>query len=349
MRANKSWWLLCLIAVGAALLGGLIYVSGPGQVLDNLMAVGLWGFLAVLGNVLCSLVAWLISWGILLRGAGIRVSWSGLGVALVSGYSISYLTPSMYLGGEPVRAYLVSKRAGVPMARVMATVVVERLLAGVALLLFASLGGFFVLISPQLTLADKRAVGITLGIMAGFLGLAIFSFARNYHWISRLIRLLARVLPGRGKLLRAAAKVSETEQEIFHAFTKHLACTAAAFVFQILAVFFNYLRPQVFFYFTHKTLFSAPQLSLYFTLNAFLTAFFWITPGGMGIAEGGRMGIFSLLGIRASGALAFSVMYRVAELAFVALGIYLLLQQGLVRLRAGRVEVKTESGVNRNA
>ena len=300
----------------------------------------------MMGNVLCSLCAWLVSWAILLRGAGIQVAWGALSTALLAGYSVSYLTPSMYLGGEPIRAYLVSKRAGVPMAHVMATVVVERLLSGVALLLFASLGGFFALISPKLTLADKRAVGIAIGVMAAFLFAGIFSFARNYHWISRIIRLLARVLPGRGKLLRAAARVSETEQEIYHAFTERFGCTALAFLFQILAVLFNYLRPQVFFYFTQKTLFSAPQLSLYFTLNAFLTAFLWITPGGMGVAEGGRMGIFSLLGIRASGALAFSVMYRFAELSFVALGIYFLLQRGLLRLKEGRVEVKSTKGVN---
>lgn len=346
MRGRKSLWLLGLVTLGGGLLGGLIYVSGPRLVFQELRAVGLWGFLAVMGNVLCSLCAWLVSWAVLLRGAGIQVPWGSLSTALVAGYSVSYLTPSMYLGGEPVRAYLVSKRAGVPMARVMATVVVERLLSGVALLMFASLGGFFALISPKLTLADKRAVGIAIGLMAAFLFAGIFSFARNYHWISRLIRLSAKVLPGRGKLLRAAARVSETEQEIYHAFTKRFGCTALAFLFQILAVFFNYLRPQVFFYFTQKTLFSAPQLSLYFTLNAFLTAFLWITPGGMGVAEGGRMGIFSLLGIRASGALAFSVMYRFAELSFVALGIYFMLQRGLVRLKEGRVEVKTGSGVN---
>lgn len=337
---GRSWpWLLGLIAVGAALLGGLIYISGPRLVLEDIRAVGLWGFLAVVGNVVCALVAWLLSWAILLRGAGIVVPWGSLTSALIAGYSVSYLTPSMYLGGEPVRAYLVAKRSGVPMARVMATVVVERLLAGVALLLFASLGGFFALVSPKLTLADKRAVGIAIGVMAAFLFLGIFSFARNFQWISRLIRLLSRVLPGRGRLLRAAARVQETEQEIYHAFTKRLCYTGLAFLFQILTVFFNYLRPQVFFYFAQNKLFSAPQLSLYFTLNAFLTAFLWITPGGMGVAEGGRMGIFSLLGIRPAGALAYSVLYRFVELCFVALGIYLLLNRGLLRLGRGRLDV----------
>ncbi|MBC7098592.1 flippase-like domain-containing protein [Candidatus Bipolaricaulota bacterium] len=346
MKAYKVLLPLGLIGVGVALLGGLIYISGPRLVFQEIKAVGAWGFVAVVANVLCSLLAWLVSWVILLHAAGIHPGWGSASTALVAGYAISYLTPSMYLGGEPVRAYLVAKKTGVPMAQVMATVVVERLLAGLAILIFASLGGFFALVSPNLPLADKRTLGIALGIMAVFLFLAIFSFARNYHWISRLIRLLARLLPGRGRLLEAAAKVAETEQEIYYAFTRRLGFTSLAFLFQILTVFFNYLRPQVFFYFTQKTLFTATQLSLYFTLNAFLTAFLWITPGGMGVAEGGRMGIFSLLGIRPSGALAFSVLYRFAELVFVGGGIYLMLHRGLVRLGKGRMEMKAENGVS---
>jgi uncharacterized protein (TIRG00374 family) len=346
MKARKYLLFIVLVSVGIALLGGLIYLSGPRLVLEEITAVGFWGFLAVAGNVLCALCAWLVSWAILLHAAGIHVPWGSLFTSLLSGYAVSYLTPSMYLGGEPIRAYLVSKRANVPMARVMATVVVERLLSGISLLIFASFGGFFALVSPKLTLADKRAVGIGIGIIAAFLFLGVFSFARNYQWISRLIRLLAKLLPGRGGLLRAAAKVAETEQEIYHAFTRSVGYTTLAFLFQILTVFFNYLRPQVFFYFTQKTLFSAPQLSLYFTLNAFLTAFLWITPGGMGVAEGGRMGIFSLLGIHPSGALAFSVLYRFVELILVGLGIYFMIQRGLFHITQGRVEVETQSGVD---
>ena len=348
MSTNRVVLLVALILVGGALLGGLIYISGPRLIFQEIKAVGAWGFIAVLGNVLCALLAWLASWMVLLHAAGIHVPLRSVATAFLAGYAVSYLTPSMSLGGEPVRAYLVSKQAQVPMAQVMATVVVERLLSGVAVLLFASLGGFFALVSPNLKFADKRAVGIAIGLMAGLQFLAIFSFARNYHWISRFIRFLARHMPGRGKLLRAAAKVAEMEQEIYHAFTHRLGYTSFAFLFQFLTVFFNYLRPQVFFYFTQKTLFTVPQLSLYFTLNAILTAFLWVTPGGVGVAEGGRMGIFSLLGIHSSGALAYSVLYRFAELVFVGGGVYFMVHAGLVRLKQGRIEMKSEDEVSQD-
>ncbi|MGC9530577.1 MAG: lysylphosphatidylglycerol synthase transmembrane domain-containing protein [Candidatus Bipolaricaulaceae bacterium] len=334
MKTSRVLLISTLLMSGVGLFGALIYISGPRQVFHSLTQAGLPGFLAVWGNVLGALAAWLVSWSVLLRACGIAQPWAFLGSALLAGFSISYLTPSMYLGGEPVRAYMVATRAEVPMAQVMATVVVERMLAGLSLFFFASVGGFFALISPRLTLADKQAVGIGLGLVAVLLLLGVFSF--SYSWLSRIIRLAARVLPGRGRLLRAASKVAETEQEIQLAFTVRFKFTALAFLFQMLTVFFNYLRPQVFFYFAKRTAFTVPQLSLYFTLNSFLTAFLWITPGGIGVAEGGRIGIFSLLDITSGEAMAYSVAYRFVELILAGLGLTVLLRRGLLRMARGR-------------
>jgi uncharacterized protein (TIRG00374 family) len=328
-------WIAASLAVGAgaALIGGLIYISGPRLVFQEIRDVGVWGLLAVVGTVFSSLASWLASWAILLRGADIRVSPISLARALVAGYAVSYVTPSMYLGGEPVRAYLVSKDAGVVMPRVMATVIVERMLGTLALLIFASIGGFFALVSPQLSLTDKRAVVIAIGVVALLLFTGILSFARDYQWFSRTVRFAARLLPGQRRVLEFAARVATMEAEAHRAFAGRFGYTLVAFLFQILTIFINYLRPQVFFYFTQRTIFTVPQLSLYFTLNAFLTAFFWITPGGLGIAEGGRMGIFTLIGVRPSGAIAYSVLYRFAELLFVGLGGYFLIRRGLVGRR----------------
>lgn len=55
----------------------------------------------------------------------------------------------------------------------------------------------------------------------------------------------------------------------------------------------------------------------------------------MGVAEGGRIGIFSLLAIPPSGALAYSVSYRFVELCLVGVGIWLMLRRGLLRLWKG--------------
>lgn len=331
-----------LMVGGLALFGALVYLSGPGQVLSEIRRIGAVGFLAVVLTVVLSMVTWSLSWYVLLRGSGIPTPWHGTFSPLLAGFALTYLTPSMYFGGEPVRAYWVARDQGVPTARIMATVVVERILSWISVLAFASIGAVFTLVSPRVSLADKGAVGLALGLLILLLGLLVVVMARHVQWLSRFLRWLARWFPGRAYLRRVAGHVAEMEEEIHRAFTLHRRHTLLALALQILTVFLSYIRPQVFFHFTQRALFTFPQLSLYFTLSLFVNAFLWVTPGGFGITDGGRVAIFSLLGIPPSGGVAFNVVYRFVDLILVGVGVQLLIRRGLVGLRRGRVAARVD-------
>lgn len=310
--------------------------------LKELVAVGWLGFLAVVGNVVLSFFTWTVSWFLLLRAAGISVGWRQVLSPMLAASAVTYITPSAYLGGEPIRAYWVAKEAGVPMARVLATAMVERLLAGASLLAFASVGGFFALFSPAVSIADKGAVALGLGAMAIFLSLATFSFARNRRWLSRALRALGRVIPWRGTLARLAQSAAEMENQIYQVFANRLGHALAALFLQLATMFLTYIRPQLFFYFAKQALFTFAQLSLFFTLNVFISAFLWLTPGGFGLADGGRAGVFQLLGIPISSAFAYNVLFRFVELLQVGLGLYVLVRRGLFRWALARPRVKVE-------
>ncbi|HEU68510.1 MAG TPA: flippase-like domain-containing protein [Candidatus Acetothermia bacterium] len=347
-RQGSPWALLRWAALAVLMVGGialfavLVYWSGPGRVFAEIVGMGIVGFSAVVLSVVASIGTRALSWYALLRGAGIAVRCHHTVSPLLAGFAVSYLTPSMYLGGEPVRAYWVSRDRGIPMARVMATVVVERILSGFSVLAFASIGAVFAVTSPQLSLADKGAVGIALGVLTLLLVLLLIPFARNARWLSGLLAWAARFLPGRKRLLRATAHVAEMEEEIYRAFSHYLGYTLLAFALQLLTVFLNYIRPQIFFHFTQRALFTFPQLSLYFTLSIFVDALLWVTPGGFGLTDGGRVMVFTLLGIPASGGVAFTVVYRFVDLALVGLGAQLLLRRGLISLRRGRFKVEVD-------
>jgi len=331
---RKRGLLFSVLAVGGfTLLGFFIYVSHPRMILEQLLTVGPWGFLTVMCNVLAFLLAWLLSWTVLLRSAGIRVPWWSVISALLAGFAVSYVTPSMHLGGEPVRAYAVARRAQLPVAQIMATVVLERLLAGVAVLAVASMGGLFVIASHRIASTDKQAVAIGIGVAATFLTAILVSFFRDWRWLSRALAYLGRRFAKKTRLVAAAARVSEMEREIHNALRQRFWQTLTAFLLQLTVVSINFLRPQVFAFFTQRGLFSFSQLSTYYTLNVFLTGIFWITPGGVGIAEGGRIGIFALLGVSPSGAMAFSMVYRFAEMLMVSAGVLFLARWGAVRLK----------------
>ena len=335
-RTRNRWKYAVSIVLGLGLLGGVLYFVGWRRIFAEMRALGVPGISGIVGSVLLAMAAWTLSWWIILRSYGIRLPLSQVIGARLSGYAISYLTPTLYFGGEPVRALMVTGKTNAPTTRVFATVFLERFLGGLSMIVFILVGSFFAISSPTLAWPEKRLLISGVGFITFWILVGLVDFAWNLKWISRVIRLLGAVFRRwREPLKRAASKVSETEDEIHFAFTKHWKGTALAFVVQLLATFFVYMRPQVFFYFSSGQVFTFPQLSLLFTLTVILLSFFlWITPGGIGTGEAAIIGIFHLVAPSVSnqGAVAFSLMFKFAESILVAIGLYYLAQCGIARI-----------------
>lgn len=336
-RLRRGLSLVGSVVIGLGLLGGVLYWVGWRGVLSQIQALGAAGLLAVVGDVLLAMVAWIVSWWIILRAYGIRLGVGVVTAARLAGYAISYLTPTLYFGGEPVRAMMVTDKTEAPTTRVFATIVVERFLGGLGLLVFVLIGTFYAIFSPSVDIMSRRGVVAGVAFITFWILVGLIDFAGNLKWISGAIRLLRFIVPRwRNGLERAATRVSETEDEISFAFRKHWRATLLAFAVQLVATFFAYMRPQVFFYFSAARTFGFPQLSLLFTLNLMLSFLLWITPGGVGTSEAALIGIFTLVGVDKGGAVAFSLVFKVFELILVAAGLWCIFRRGLRRMVARR-------------
>jgi uncharacterized protein (TIRG00374 family) len=330
---GRAWLAVLLVGVGFGLFALILTLVGPAAVWTQVRALGPLGFLVLVGNDLVGTVFWVASWGVLLSAFGVRLrprEMAGIGIA---GFAVSYITPVASAGGEPVRAWLAARKSGAALTTLFATLLVDRLLAGLSLVLFSVAGGAFTLTGPLFSPAVKVKIGVVLLVVTAAVGLGVWSFARNYHWLSRIVTSLGRLRRSWTWPRTWGAKVHEMENEMCAAFTRHLPFTALAFVLQLASFFSNFvLRLQLFFYFTEGRLFSLPDLAVYFNLNAILTTFFWLTPAGMGTAEGGRVGILGLVGITAHGAMAFSLTVRFLELLLVGAGLVYLSREGMLRV-----------------
>jgi len=336
-----------LVVVGFGLFGAILALVGPAEVWSQVQALGPLGFLAMLGNDLLATLLWIASWGILLAAFGARLTWSALGGASLAGFAVSYVTPVAYIGGEPLRAWLASRKSGLPLPTVYATLLVDRLLAGLCLVGFAVLGGAFTLAGPLLPPTAKVQVAVALALVAAAVGLGVYSFVRNLHWLSRIVGLFARLRASWRRPAAWAAKVREVENDVHAAFHRFLPRTAVAFVLQALSFLCIYARPLIFFRFTEARAFSLSDLAVYFNLNAVLTTVLWLTPAGVGMAEGGRVGIFALLDISSQGAFAFSLTVRFLELLLVGAGLTYLSREGLLRIGKNRPEIAPLRGRTR--
>ncbi len=320
------------LLVGAASVSLVLYFVGWRETFDAMRALSVVGILEVFGTVLLTVGAWVVGWRIILRAYGIRTPLRRIIGARLSCYAVSYLTPTLYFGGEPFGAFLVADKDTAPTTRVFATIIVERFLLGVSFTLFILVGGFFAVTSPAIPAAEKRVLVAGLGFIAAWILIGLVNFAWNLKWVSRIIRWLGRVVPHwRERLDRAAAKVSETEDEVSYAFTRHRKATLLAFLIQVLTTVLTFLRPQVFFGASIGMRFSFSQLSILFSLYILLGFFLWITPGGLGTSEAGAIGIFRLVAptITTGQAVAYSLMFKFAEVLFVVIGVWYLMQRGL--------------------
>lgn len=327
---KKISYLLSSVA-GVALLVGIIYYIGWGDIYAKIVQLGIDGLGVLFLAVFISTSAGIASWWIILRSYGIKMPLRTICGSRLCGQAISYLTPSMYIGGEPVRALLVFGRTTTPKTRIAATIIVERFLSGLSFIVFILVGTTAALISPAISAQERILVLFGTLFIGGWLIAGLLNFTGNRKWISGFVRRLERRFPGKRFLIKVAEKVAETEEEIHVAFTSHRKGILIAFLIQSIATFFVYLRPYLFFYFARGVGFTLSQLSILFTLNIMLSFFLWLTPGGIGIAEGGRIGIFALVGVSRGGAVAFSLVIGFLELLFVAVGLSYLLHRGIRR------------------
>ena len=333
VRMRKTVTYTLSVAVGLGLLGGVLYWVGVGGILSQVSALGAFGLLAVIANVILSMVAYVLGWWVILRIYGVDIPLPAVIAARLGGYAVSYLTPTLYFGGEPVRALMAMKHTSAKGPRVIATIVVERFLGGIAVLVFLIIGTFTVALHPEIDAASRRSVFAGMAFISFWLLIGLVNFAWNFKWLSRSIRWLGHPFRRwKNGLERAASKVSETEDEIANAFSHHWRGTLLAFLVQLVVTFLIFIRPLIFFYYSSHLVFSPSQLWILYVFNLMLSFLLWITPGGLGTSEAAMIGIFTLVGVGKQGAVAYSLIFKAVELLFVAVGVMCVVRVGLAHV-----------------
>jgi len=301
--------------VGVLLLFLIFYLVNVAAAFSHMVRIGPWGIGVFITNVLLIILIGGFSWQIILRAYGHRLPfWDVLRIKII-GFAISYLTPSMYIGGEPIRIYLLGKKYGVSMTRIGATVVVDKFLELGAGLFYILLGSIFVLIQYKLPWQLFIPLVVINTVLVGTMILLLVGFIWKTRPFSSTVSILGKIRPLKKGIRIAMPTIIRLEREIYSAFGKHGKSTLQAFFLNLLIGGLIFIKPALFFYFLH-TLFNLSQLALLYALTHLLLAF-QFTPGALGIFEWGEVGIFGLIGIKSEKALAYSLMVRITDLLMV--------------------------------
>jgi glycosyltransferase involved in cell wall biosynthesis len=238
----------------------------------------------------------------------------------------NYLIPSFNLAGEPIRIMLAAQKLRGEEEKILATVVLEKLLFfGIAVVFL--LGAAATVMTQNLPPFLHQGLFSLAGAGAVLMSLALTVLWGLPSWTPRgkCLPRVSSFWPGgfQGAVWEIRRSFSRQWSELFKAF---LAIT--------FGLALSSLTPFLFFFFAEGKLLPLPTLVSFLGLTTFFSLL-WFTPAGLGVAEGGYAATFGLLGLPVGEAVTFALVQRLVALPVIVLGLFYLGRQGIVSWRRG--------------
>ena len=316
---------LALAGLGFVLLGVLIYQAGPRQLAQHLRVLGWWAPIIFLPYTLSSAF----------DAAGWRVTFVSFRPALwllylarLVGEAMNSITPTAYLGGEPVKAFVL-QRFGIPLTEGATSVILAKTALTVAQIAFVIVGVALFLIRKDTGVATVPTV-IALAL-AGTAVAAVLVVLQRRGLVAFVARVTRRMFPRARLAVQLAERAPEIDRRLRSFYGARPRAAAASVAWHFTGWITG--AAEVF---VIMTLIGHPVSVLdAIVIEALaqptrLAGIF--IPGTLGVQEAGGMVIFGMLGLPPELGLAMMLLKRVREIGFNLLGLGL-----LTRLRPSSV------------
>ncbi|WP_447977869.1 flippase-like domain-containing protein [Candidatus Nitrospira bockiana] len=315
-----------LLALGFLTFIGLVWHIGPIRILDVVRGLGPLALVLVL---LPSLLMYLLEaagWRVTLGGYAARLSFLRLFAIRTAGEVVNMTTPTAYLGGEPLKAYLLT-RHGVPVVEGMASVITAKTTMTVAEVLFIVTGLGLAFWTMGRTEAGDSAGGyhqagpIAFTVVMLVLGAVLLVVVQRRGFFTGLLGVLRRLrlrisfLESREDKLRVLDRaISGFYQRDQRSFRVSVGLFFLGWLTEALEVYviLNALgeRPADF-----LTSVSIGALAVVVKGGAFFI------PGSLGAQEGGNLLVLMAYGYSDVAGITFAILRRIRELVWIAGGL----------------------------
>lgn len=304
-----------LLAAGLAVMAGLIWQIGPQQILNYLRPLG-WTIVFAFIPYFFVFVLDSLGWRYAFQRP-ILPNLAGLIPIHIIGKAVNLLTPLVPIGGEPLKAHLLSAR-GVPLTEGLASVVISRTVAAIAQGLFLIAVTGLAILTLGLPAPLLKVILATL--LAGVVLVGAFLMTQTRGLFGGLLRMLGHLKINLDFLEAGAGDLDRRIRGYYRQRRGHLS-------FALLFHLLGWLAEGVEVY-VLLTLLALPRSAiLAIALAAFSSAIraaSFAIPASLGILEGGTVFLFVSLGLTPEAALAFSLLRRLREVAWSAVGLILL-------------------------
>lgn len=304
-----------LLLVGIGFFAGVVYQTGVQEIWSNLRQFKLLHFGTFVFLSLINFMLYTLRWHIIIKKSfNHKLSFWQLFMHRMSGFAVSYITPTAQTGGEPLRAMLLHKD-GVPAKTAASSVIIDKGLEFAALFIFIGAGIAIALIEGSLSESMRIVFGGLLILLVAGVFWFYFSSVKNIGFFSSVLRFFRLNRLRRVKTLEE--KIVEVEEEMAFFYKKHAKTFILLTAISVVITSFLLLEHWMIARFMGVNL-TFVQTFLVSTIP--YIAYMIPIPGGIGILEGGHAAMFAALGISIN-AFVLVFIIRIRDLFFVFIGL----------------------------
>ncbi len=326
-----------LLVAGLLTLVLIVWHIGPSQIYDAAAQLGPVALLVLLIPSLIMYVIEAYGWKVTLGPSAKDIPFWRVLAIRTAGEVVNMTTPTAYVGGEPLKAYLLKKHH-VPMVEGLASVIIAKTTMTIAEVLFILLGialGMWLLGGNDSSGQTVAAALLGVGILA--FGTAAFVFVQRQGLFTWLLGFLRKIGLKIAYLESREEQLRSLDRTILAFYRNNRPAFYSSTGLFFLGWMAEALEVYVIIYYLGGPTMALSAISIG-ALSVFIKGGTFFIPGSLGAQDGGNMLLLNAFGYSDVTGITFALLRRFRELVWIGLGLLCLALVGgrSVVMQAGR-------------
>ncbi len=311
---------LFLLFVGLLTLVLIVWHIGPGNIYDAAAQLGPGALLVLLIPSVIMYVIEAYGWKVTLGPSAKDIPFWRVLAIRTAGEVVNMTTPSAYVGGEPLKAYLLKKH-NVPMVEGLASVIIAKTTMTIAEVLFILLGialGVWLLGGNDSSGQTVAAALLSVGLLA--FGTAAFVFVQRQGLFTWLLGFLRKIGLKIAYLEAREEQLRSLDRTILSFYRDNRPAFYASTGLFLLGWLSEALEVYVILYFLGGPAMALSAISIG-ALSVFIKGGTFFIPGSLGAQDGGNLLLLRAFGYSDVTGITFALLRRFRELVWIGLGL----------------------------
>jgi len=320
-KKNKIYLFVSLI-IGLVLLIFFYSHVGIQKIFVNFSLLNLWQIILIIALSFLALFFAVKRFQLAIKDFGkFRPSLKKTAEFWLMGYAITYLTPTGHFGGEPVKAYALSKSYNYSFSKSLLTTIIEQSAYFLSLAVFSLIGAILFFLKRDLNVGFFLLSWFLFIVLIIFLTMKLWRNEKFFDYIFKLFFLhKIKVEKKNGQTaLSLSDEIKKYGNQAINYIRNFPPCFILSFFYSLGFCLIWLVQAKLFFFFLGLNVSFANLFFLKVMIDIFKLA---PLPASLGAFEAAHLLSFSFFGLSQEGAIAFSLFGRAMDSFFAGVGLW---------------------------